>query len=190
MVSEASGTSEVTERYRRVADGFGRRLAGVRADQWGGPTPCEDWDVRTLVAHVVSTHARILGNVTEAAPPDADPTGDLPAQWAVARGAVSGALDDPEQAGQVVRGAFGEQSFESMVSRLLCSDTLFHTWDLARATGQDDRLDPAAVAAAAAFLEPLDEAIRRPGGFAPRIAAPPGADAQVRLLCFGGRQAV
>ena len=33
-------------------------------------------------------------------------------------------------------GMFGEQTFESLVGRLVCSDTLIHTWDLARATGQ------------------------------------------------------
>ena len=70
-------------------------------------------------------------------------------------------------------GMFGEQTFESLVCRLLCADTLLHTWDLARATGQDDRLDPAAVAAALEFLGPLDEAIRRPGGFAAKIEPAP-----------------
>ena len=29
-------------------------VAGVGADQWAGPTPCEDWDVRTLVNHIVT----------------------------------------------------------------------------------------------------------------------------------------
>jgi hypothetical protein len=38
------------------------------------------------------------------------------------------------------------------------------------------------------FLTPIDEAIRRPGGFAPKIEAPPGADVPTRLLSFAGRQ--
>ncbi|MGH9091273.1 MAG: TIGR03086 family metal-binding protein, partial [Acidimicrobiales bacterium] len=114
--------------------------------------------------------------------------GYLAAQWSVAGAAVAGALDDPDRSARTVGGMFGEQPFESLVGRLLCADTLFHTWDLARATGQDEHLDEGAVAAAMTFLEPIDETIRRPGGFAPKLPPPPGADAQVRLLCFGGRQ--
>jgi hypothetical protein len=82
---------------------------------------------------------------------------------------------------------FGEQTFESVVSRLLCSDTLFHTWDLARATGQDDNLDADAVAKSLEFLTPMDEAIRRPGGFAAKIDPDPDADTQTRWLNFDGR---
>ena len=83
---------------------------------------------------------------------------------------------------------FGEQPFESLVGRLLCADTLFHTWDLARATGQDEQLDPRrSTSAAPSSSTPLDEAIRRPGGFAPKIEPPPDADEQTRLLNFGGR---
>jgi uncharacterized protein (TIGR03086 family) len=181
---------EVSDRYRRVAEGFTDRLSGVRPDQWGTPTPCEDWDVRALVAHVVATHGRVVANVTDEPPPDVDPAGDLAAQWSVASTAVARALEDPDRSGRTVGGMFGEQPFESLVGRLLCADTLFHTWDLARATGQDEHLDEGAVASAASFLEPIDEAIRRPGGFAPKLQPPPGADPQVRLLCFGGRRAV
>ena len=82
---------------------------------------------------------------------------------------------------------FATQSFEQLASRPLGADLLLHTWDLARATGQDERLDPASVTAALEFLTPIDEAIRRPGGFAPRLEAPPGADEQGRLLAFCGR---
>lgn len=179
--------SEVSDRYRRVADGFGARLAGVNPEQWELPTPCTDWDVRSLVAHVVATHGRVVANVVDVPPPDVDPSGDLLSQWSTATAAVSGALHDADRAGRTVSGMFGEQSFETLVGRLLCADTLFHTWDLARATGQDERLDAGAVTKAMELLEPLDEAIRRPGGFAAKLEAPPAADEQVRLLCFGGR---
>ena len=35
---------------------FRSRLATVDAAQWGAPTPCDEWDVRFLVAHVVGGH--------------------------------------------------------------------------------------------------------------------------------------
>jgi len=107
--------------------------------------------------------------------------------FAAARREVTAALEDPAQAARTISGMFGEQSFESLVSRLLCADTLIHSWDLARATGQDEDLDPVAVQQAMEFLGPIDEAIRRPGGFGPKIEPPPEADPQTKLLNFAGR---
>ncbi len=180
-------STEVRDRYRRIADGFELRLAKLSPDQLSLPTPCTDWDVAALVAHVITTHRRVAaqGGGSEAA--GADSGGDLALQWREARALITGALADPTRAGKTVSGMFGEQSFESLVSRLLCADTLFHTWDLSWATGQDKHLDEEACELALRFLEPLDDAIRRPGGFAAKISPQPGADVQTRLLNFGGR---
>ncbi len=175
--------SEVSLRYQRVSDGFDVRLKGVAEGQWTLPTPCEDWDVTALVSHVITTHWRLHGSAGR----EADPAGDLVSQWSEATAAVASDIADPERSSRTVSGMFGDQTFESLVSRLLCSDTLFHTWDLARATGQDEDLDEDAVAKALEFLTPMDEAIRRPGGFAPKIEPAAGADLQTRLLNFGGR---
>ena len=179
--------SETAERYAIVADAFTARLAGVAPEAWSAGTPCTQWTVRDLVAHVVGTHRRVIATVDGTAPQDVDAAGDLAGQWLVASGAVEDALADEARASHVVSGMFGEQSFESLVGRLVCSDTLVHTWDLARATGQDERLDPGAVAKAFAFLTPMDEVIRRPGGFAPKIAPSPDADDQTAFLSFCGR---
>ena len=179
--------SEISDRYQKIADGFTTRLADIQPDQWEAPTPCTDWHVRDLVAHVIGTHRRVAGMVREGEPADVDPDGDLHAQWQNSRDEILAALTDPAQASTVTRGMFGEQTFESLVSRLLCADTLLHTWDLARATGQDERLDPDAVVKAREFLLTLDDALRRPGGFAPKIEPAPGSDEQTQLLNFCGR---
>jgi len=181
--------SEVSERYRTVADGFTARVDGVAPGRWDDPTPCPEWTVRDLVAHVVGVHRRVVANVDGREVADVDARADLAGQWRQASGAVLDALGDEGRASTVVGGMFGEQTFESLVGRLLCADTLVHTWDLARATGQGEELDAGAMAAAAEFLAPIDEAIRRPGGFAPRIDPPAGADAQTRFLNFCGRAA-
>ena len=69
-----------------------------------------------------------------------------------------------------------------------CFDTLVHTWDLARAIGQDERLDADAVTFSFDALRPNDEAIRGPGSYGPRLDPPPGADEQTRFLAFLGRR--
>ena len=50
----SSGGSDVRTLYRRAQDTFGARVHGVADDQWTSATPCSDWDVRTLVNHVLS----------------------------------------------------------------------------------------------------------------------------------------
>ncbi len=179
--------TEISERYRRIADGFTARIDGVADDRWSLPSPCTEWVARDVAAHVIGTHDRVLATLDGAEPNEVDADGDLAAQWAVARSELQSALDDPARASKTVSGMFGEQPFSSLVGRLLCADTLIHTWDLARATGQDERLDPEGVSTALGFLLPIDEAIRRPGGFSAKIDPPADADEQTRLLNFCGR---
>ena len=179
--------SEVSKRYAIVAQGFDDRLAGIGPDQWSDPTPCTDWTVRDLVAHVIGTHRAIASRVSGSEAAEVDKDGDLIVAFGEARASIEQALSDPDASEKMMGAMFGEQTFESLVSRLLSSDTLVHTWDIARATNQDDHLDPDAVAKAAGFLGEIDEAIRRPGGFGPKITAPEGADEQTRLINFCGR---
>jgi uncharacterized protein (TIGR03086 family) len=81
----------------------------------------------------------------------------------------------------------GDVPFEmALIPRL--SDLIVHTWDLARATGGDERIDPDTAGVLLEFLTPNDEALRQSGSFGPKVDPPPGADVQVELLCFLGRQ--
>lgn len=179
--------SDELDLYTRVSEGFDRRLKNVKDDQWGAQTPCDDWDVRALVSHLIGTHQFMLsfiGQVHEA-PPDG---ADLLPYWASARQAIIDALSDPEIADKVVQAPFGAMPFRSVGGGLLLGDTLFHTWDLARATGQDETLDEAACERVLATMTPMNDLIRGPGRFEPQIESPEGADIQTRLLNFGGRR--
>jgi uncharacterized protein (TIGR03086 family) len=179
--------TEPSDRYHAIARGFTERVEGVPSDRWSAVSPCPDWTAADLVAHVVGTHNAVVARLDETEPAEADKEGDLPQQWRLASSAVISALADPDRASKMTSGRFGDQTFESLVSRLLCTDTLVHTWDLARATSQDDSLDREGVTASMDFLLPLDDAIRGPGGFAPKIEPAPDADEQTRFLNFCGR---
>jgi uncharacterized protein (TIGR03086 family) len=179
--------SEVSERYATVADGFAARLSGMTDDRWSASSPCDGWTARDVVAHVINTHRRVRASLGDVSGADVESDANLEPQWSSATDAIRSALADESLASRTVGGMFGEQPFEALVGGLLCADTLIHTWDLARASGQDDRLDEGAAAYALEFLEPIGEAIRRPGGFGPKLDPPPGADAQTGLLAFAGR---
>lgn len=141
-----------------------------------------------MASHVVHVHRRVLALVDGGDAPEPAGDEDLLAAFRAASEAVGAALADPSRATRTVSGMFGDQPFEELVGRLLCADTLVHTWDLARAGGQDDRLDADAVTKALEFLVPIDEGVRRPGGFGPKVTPSPDADSQTRLLAFTGRR--
>jgi hypothetical protein len=62
-----------------------------------------------------------------------------------------------------------------------------HRWDLARATGQDETLDPQRCAKMLEGMLPMDEVLRQSGQYGPRIEVSEDADAQAKLLAFIGR---
>jgi uncharacterized protein (TIGR03086 family) len=177
---------EDADRYARVSGGFTERLQGVRPDQWTLPTPCEEWTVRDLVVHVVNTQRRVLGLLGGPVTP-AEPDGDLMAQWSEARAALLDAVRDPVCAAIEVEAFAGPTRFGKLVGDLACSDTVVHTWDLARATGQPETLDPGAVEHCAGVIAGFGEAMRRPGGFGPPLDCPADADPQSKFLHFAGR---
>lgn len=83
----------------------------------------------------------------------------------------------------------GEIPLDRAVDQLYTADVFLHTWDLARATGQDERLDPDRCARLLDGMLPFDEQLRQSGHYGPRVEVPESADVQTRLLAFIGRDA-
>ncbi|HLV58654.1 MAG TPA: TIGR03086 family metal-binding protein [Natronosporangium sp.] len=180
--------SEIADRYRRLSQRFADLIAAVPPDRWDDPTPCEGWTVRQLVGHVVETQSmfrKLVGREPIATPDVAeDPTG----AWEAARTAVIADLEDPQRAAAEFDGVSGRSTFEQAVDRFLNFDLIVHGWDLARATGQDERIPPEDLAHVRAQAEALGDLLRSSGAFGPPVEPPPGADEQTRLLAFLGRR--
>jgi uncharacterized protein (TIGR03086 family) len=179
--------STEADRYRSLSASMTETIASVPDDRWAAPTPCEDWTARDLVAHLVSTSGMFLGFIGQDAPEgtrvDDDPLG----AFTEARDAVQAALDDPTSANQEYDGLMGRTTFAKGVDGFLAADLVIHRWDLARATGQDEGLPVDEVRRVYEMLEPMDEQMRQPGAFGPKVEPPAGADEQTQLLCFLGR---
>src|SRR5262245_54255847 len=116
-----------------------------------------------------------------------------PAAWAIVSDAIQRALDDPAVAERVEDcGPPGTLSFDAAVDMTCTPDVLIHTWDLARATGLDERLDAGEVhrqlVGMLTMPPEVDEAMRSSGQFGSRIAVADDADEQTRLLAFMGRK--
>jgi uncharacterized protein (TIGR03086 family) len=181
--------SDVATRYARLSGAFAAKVAAVSPERWGSPSPCEDWTARDVVRHVVTTQGmflKLVGHEPPALPPvDDDPV----SAWDVARAAIQAGLEDPAIAQAEYDGLLGRSTFESAVDRFLCTDLVVHGWDLARAAGLDDRIDPEEIERVCRDAEAAGDLLRAPGGFGPPVEPPPGADQQAQLLAFLGRRA-
>jgi uncharacterized protein (TIGR03086 family) len=175
---------DIIDRYEEAATGFTARLDAVTDDQWTNPTPCTDWDVRQLFDHVIEIQRQIPEGLGV---PVADDGADPQGTWTAVRDAALTALRRPGVLERTMQGVRGEVPVEmALIPRL--SDLHVHTWDLARATGGDERLSPEVAAIVLERLKPNDEALRKSGSFGPKVEPPADADVQVELLCFLGRR--
>ena len=176
-------------------DGFGQRLGAVGATEWSAATPCDDWDVRTLVNHVVGEllwmppllEGKTIAEVGDRF--DGDVLGSDPlATCKSAATAAHAAAFEPGAQERTVHLSFGDFPGSDYVGQVV-SDVIIHSWDLARAIGADDQLDPVLVAFVVEFLTPQIEAWRGAGAFGPAVEVGPDASAQDRLLAQTGRSA-
>lgn len=181
--------SEIADRFARVAAGFTDRAARVPAEGWARPAPCEGWVARDVVGHLVEwMPALFLDSWGFDRPPipavDVEPV----AAWVALRDALQRRLDDPDASSLEADIRPGRFRFDVAVDQFGTNDVLIHTWDLARATGLDERLPAWEVHRMLDGIEPLDEVLRRSGQYGPRVEVPDDADEQSRLLAFLGRR--
>ncbi|MBJ8340608.1 TIGR03086 family protein [Antrihabitans sp. YC3-6] len=175
------------EEHRAIAATFTDRVEGVT--NWDAPAPPEGWRARDVVRHLVEWFPAFLrggAGIELASGPSVD---DDPVEaWRVHSAAVQGVLDDPATAAKSLRNPnTGDLPVPQAISMFYTADVFMHTWDLARATGQDETLDPQRCATMLAGMEPMDEMLRTSGHYGPRVQVPDDADAQVKLLAFIGR---
>ena len=88
----------------------------------------------------------------------------------------------------------GRTTVEQHIDGVASEDLVIHGWDLARATGQDDTIDPAEVERAWPIAQAMPEKMRIPGAygpgivvFGPEVKVPEDAPLQDRLLGLLGR---
>jgi uncharacterized protein (TIGR03086 family) len=89
----------------------------------------------------------------------------------------------------MVTGPLGGELPASVMLGIIATDTLVHTWDLARSLGEDVELDAELLHRSWQNIVPMDEAIRRPGVFGPKVDVGEDATPQQQALAFFGRDA-
>ena len=161
--------NDLVELHGRCGRRFAALVAGVGPEQWHDGTPCSEWDVRMLVHHLLYEQRWVpplfegltieqVGDRFEG-----DLMGDDASGWpgllVSSMEEAHATLVEPDALNRTVHLSFGDTSGQEYVTQLI-ADLAIHAWDLARATGQDDAIDPGAVAVAA----PLGRSVRRAAG--------------------------
>jgi uncharacterized protein (TIGR03086 family) len=180
--------SDVQSRYQRVAAGFDAAVKATSPDKWQARTPCTEWVARDVVAHIVEGHRGVVAGVRGGEPKPLGDDEDPRRAWEGVSQELVEITGDSDAMAMEIDGPSGMTPAEQIISQFVTMDLLVHTWDLARAVGADEHLDESAVRHAYEVLEPMDEMIRRPKVFGPKLAPPPGADLQTEFLSFLGRQ--
>lgn len=180
--------TEVADRYRRIAGEFTERVEQVPEEAWDNPAPCEGWVTRDVVGHLVEWLPAFFFDQWDLEPGHRPTVEDDPVKaWAAVNTVIQAALDDPAVATAVQETHIGRRSFEQAFDMIGTNDVFMHTWDLSRAAGLDERLDPVEVHNLFTSMEPMDEMLRQSGQYGPRVQVPDDADEQTKLLAFIGR---
>lgn len=181
----------ILELLPRALDQTEAIVAGISPDQMNAPTPCGDWDVRTVIGHLVRGNQNTAA-VAEGNPRNPNPVAEIGADPAGAyresAAQVKQAWQEPSRLNQAYQTPLGMLPGIALLT-LRLADNVTHGWDLARATGQTPRYDDDVVQTALTFAETRLNGERPPGGpFAPSVPVSDDLPAIDRLAAFLGRQ--
>ncbi|MEU4999576.1 TIGR03086 family metal-binding protein [Streptomyces sp. NPDC021622] len=180
--------------FARATEQIATLIATVRPEQLDAATPCDEYDVRRLLSHIVGGTRRIqvVGEggdglaVTSFA--DDVPDDGFGAAYEKVRAATLDAWADDARLDAPVRVPWGDAPGRIALSGYVM-ESVTHTWDLSEALGRPLELDQELARFALAFAHQALPAERRGEGvpFGTVQEAPEGADAYGELAAWLGR---
>ena len=169
--------------------------AGVTDDMLQAPTPCGDYTVADLLAHVMGLTIAFRDAADKKGSPAQD---GVPGRVALDPGwrevlpgrllAMAAAWHSP-QAWEGLTKVGGGTMPATIAGQAGLNELVIHGWDLARGTGQPYRADEASAQAAVEFITLASAAAEpgQPGPFGPAVEIPPGASILDRAVALSGR---
>ena len=170
-----------------------RVVGNVPPNALDTPTPCGDWDLRTLLNHTIlwtsySAERRAHGESVAEDLMNKDFTADPGFREDYARqiGQAVTAWSAP-QAWEGNLNVMGDATPAADVGAMLLMETALHGWDVARATGQEFRTDEQTATALEDIVQAQAELFRKYQGFADAVEPPENATAFEHALTLSGR---
>ncbi|MFN2607500.1 MAG: TIGR03086 family metal-binding protein [Acidimicrobiales bacterium] len=184
-------TVGVVDLDRRAAVGLAALIDATSIEQFEAPTPCPDWTVQALLAHVVAGNLKYteiaLGRDWSRGAPEIELDDDPAAMYRRTVGAMLEAWERPGALERETPLPLGRGPAEAALY-LHLGEILVHGWDLAMAAGQrpafDDDVVEASLTQFSSWLPP-----QRPPGSPFSDATLLGEDAAAvdRLAAYLGR---
>jgi uncharacterized protein (TIGR03086 family) len=185
--------SAIHDLHARALQATTAIVANVRAEQFGDPTPCSEFDVLALLNHMVAGNLRFVafaaGETGEATPATGQfVNGEALTPYRHSAEAVRRAWQDPALLETVVHLPIGDVP-GAVALGIHTVEAIVHGWDLAAATGQPTEIEPELYAAAWLHCKDIDDDLRGPGRpFGPAVTPPPDASDTDRLVAWLGRE--
>jgi uncharacterized protein (TIGR03086 family) len=180
--------SEISQRYRTVANTFTARVREVPAEKWDAPNPCAGWTNRDVVKHLAEWVPAFFAGTWELPAPTLPSADDDPvAAWTALDAWCQSCLDDAALASSERDAPMGRKSFEDAFDMIALSDVVIHTWDLARGAGLDETLDADEVRRLLDGMSNLPDEMRG-DFFGAKVELGAGASDQDRMLGYSGRR--
>ena len=173
--------------FHREALGVAQRVVdSVDRSQLELPTPCDQWNVRQLIEHMIGGNRRIAG---DPAVDGEDVIGDnLSTAYAASAAAAAATFEAAGGLERTFKLSFGEVPGDVVVLAR-ATDQLAHAWDLAKATGMSTDLSPAMYVTALDVLQGrFEKSGRNPATYADQQQPPVDASAAGRFAAFAGRR--
>lgn len=171
-------------------------LLGIDEDELTGPTPCGEWTVAALLVHIIGfswafaeAGKKLTGAPGTAGPPPQPDPADLPPHWRsrmpVLLEELAAAWRDPA-AWTGTSQAGGATMPATTIGCFAMNELVVHSWDLARATGQDYAVDPRILAP---LIELLSQGLSggTPGLFGPVVEIDDEASLLDQAVSLAGR---
>ncbi|MBM3939836.1 MAG: TIGR03086 family protein [SAR202 cluster bacterium] len=188
-------TANNGELYLRALRATRKFVANIKPDQWRHDTPCTDWDLRTVLNHLVNENrwaAELFGGNTIANVGhwfDGDLLGDDPLKaYDDSVAAAAGQVGKPGAMIMLCDLSRGPTPGHAYAGELFL-DALIHGWDIAKGSRQDATLDPALVRVLYDMVVPQVAELRASGMFGGDVPVAVNADTQTKLLALLGRRA-
>lgn len=172
---------DLLDLYERGSTWTASKVVGA-AKRLDAETPCDDWDVATLMNHMLDTQRYF---VSAARGEDASPPAPTPPEL-LGKDPVA----DFEAARTEIISEYGKPGIIEKTGPSLgiaFSDQLLHGWDLAKATGQDTTMPNGLAEAAFEMIHGRFTDDQRKGVFKPEVKVGADASAQDKLLAYTGR---
>lgn len=177
----------------RVVAGAAKAAEAANTKTLDQPTPCTDWDLRTLLNHMIlwtsySAERRAYGESVAEELMSKDFTAE-PGYAQAYQAQLAKAVDawSKPEAWAGDRNVMGSATPAADIAAMLIAEMVLHGWDIAAATGQDYRCDDTVARNVLNTVEAQGELFRQYQGFAAIVPVPDDATAFDRALALSGR---